>query len=89
MTFRTALFTKAKDWEQCKYSSARCSIAIQWSVCKHAQSCRTLRPHGLYPTRVLCAWDSPGKNTGVVCYALLQGIFLTPGLNLHLLRLLH
>ena len=22
-------------------------------------------------------WDSPGKNTGVACYALLQGIFLT------------
>ena len=32
---------------------------------------------------------SPGKNTGVGCYALLQGIFLTQGSNLHLLRLLH
>ena len=30
--------------------------------------------------------DSPGKNTGVGCYALLQGIFLTQGLNLHLLH---
>ena len=26
-------------------------------------------------------WDSPGKNTGAVCHALLQGIFLTQGLN--------
>ena len=25
--------------------------------------------------------DSPGKNTGVGCHALLQGIFLTQGLN--------
>ena len=25
--------------------------------------------------------DSPGKNTGVVCHALLQGIFPTEGLN--------
>ena len=25
----------------------------------------------------LCPWDSPGKNTGVGCQALLQGIFLT------------
>ena len=32
---------------------------------------------------------SPGKNTGVVCHALLQGIFPTQGLNLHLLYLLH
>ena len=28
-------------------------------------------------TRFLCPWDSPGKNTGVGCHALLQGIFLT------------
>ena len=33
--------------------------------------------------------DSPGKNTGVGCHALLQGIFPTQGLKLHLLRLLH
>ena len=30
--------------------------------------------------------DSPGKNTGVSCHALLQGIFMTQGLNLHLLH---
>ena len=24
-----------------------------------------MRPHGLYPTRLLCSWDFPGKNTGV------------------------
>ena len=28
-------------------------------------------------SRLLCPWDSPGKNTGVGCHALLQGIFLT------------
>ena len=33
--------------------------------------------------------DSPGKNTGVGCHALLQRIFLTQGSNLHLLCLLH
>ena len=32
---------------------------------------------------------SPGKNTGVDCHALLQGIFPTRGLNLRLLCLLH
>ena len=39
--------------------------------------------------RPLCPRESPGKNTGVGCHALLQGIFPTQGLNLHLLCLLH
>ena len=43
-------------------------------------------PHGLYPTRLLCPWDSPGENTGAGCHFLLQGIFLTQGSNLHLLH---
>ena len=33
--------------------------------------------------------DSPDKNTGAGCHALLQKIFPTPGLNLCLLHLLH
>ena len=37
------------------------------------------RPQGLQPTRLLRPWDSPGKNTGVCCPALLQGIFPTQG----------
>ena len=39
--------------------------------------------------RLLCPWDFPGKNTGVGCHALLQGIFLTQGLNPHLLCILN
>ena len=34
-------------------------------------------PYGLQPARLLCPWDSPGKNTGVGCHAFLQGIFPT------------
>ena len=41
----------------------------------------SFRPHGLQPTRLLCPWDSPGKNTGVGCHALLHGLFPTQGLN--------
>ena len=41
------------------------------------------------PGSFLCPWDSPRKNTGVGCHALLQGIFLTQGSNLSLLPLLH
>ena len=40
---------------------------------KSLQSCPTLHdPHGLQSTRLLCPWDSPGKNTGVGCRFLLQ-----------------
>ena len=49
----------------------------------------SLQPHGLQPTGLLCPWNSPGKNTGGGCHFLLQGIFLTQGLNPHLLSLLH
>ena len=34
------------------------------------------------PSRRLCPWDFPSKNTGVDCHFLLQGTFLMPGLNL-------
>ena len=44
---------------------------------------------GLKGTRLLCPWDSPGKNTRVGCHFLLQGIFLIQVSNLHLLCLLH
>ena len=36
---------------------------------------------GLWPTRLICPLDFPGKGTAVGCYCLLQGIFLTQGLN--------
>ena len=44
---------------------------------------------GLQPTRLLCPLNFPGKNTGVGCHFLLQGIFLTQGSNLLLMCLLH
>ena len=37
--------------------------------------------HELEPARLLCPWNSPGKNTEVSCHFLLQGIFLTQGSN--------
>ena len=33
----------------------------------------SLWPHAQWPTRLLCPWDSPVKNTGVGCHFLLQG----------------
>ena len=32
----------------------------------------SVRPHRRQPTRLLCPWDSPGKNTGVGCHFLVQ-----------------
>ena len=40
----------------------------------------------LHGARLLCPWDSPGKNTSVGCYALLQGIFPTQELSRGLLH---
>ena len=51
--------------------------------------CDSLRSHGLQPTRLLYLWDFPGKNTGVGCHFVLQGIFLTPELSPHRLHLYH
>ena len=41
------------------------------------------------PSRLLCPWNSPGKNTGVGYHFLLQRIFPTQRSNLRLLCLLH
>ena len=37
----------------------------------------SVRPHRGKPTRILCPWDSPGKNTGVGCHFLLQKHFVS------------
>ena len=50
-------------------------------VCYITQSCLTLcDPMDCS----ICPWNSPGKNTGVGCHFLLQGIFPTWGSNLGL-----
>ena len=52
---------------------------------KFTKSCLTLAT----PWTIACQvtlWDSLGKNTGVGCHFLLQGIFLDQGSNLHLLH---
>ena len=46
---------------------------------KSFQSCLTLQPYKLQPTRLHCPGDSPGKNTGGSCHFLLQGTF--PGIE--------
>ena len=48
---------------------------------KSLQSCPdSLQPCGLY-ARLLCPWDSSGKNTEVGCHALLEGNLPDPGIQ--------
>ena len=46
----------------CVFVCASCSVTSN-----------SFRPHGLQHARTLCPWDSPGKNTGMGCCALLHG----------------
>ena len=54
-------------------------VCVSYSVMSDS-----LLPHGLWPARLLCPWNVPGKNIGVDCHFLLQGIFPTQRLNLGL-----
>ena len=67
-----------KSFQKLNNALQACSVASGMS--------NSLWPPGLWPTRLLCPWDSPGKNTGVGCHALLQGIFSAQGANLHVLH---
>ena len=55
------------------------SISVSHSVVSDS-----LWSNGLHPARPLSPWNSLGKNTGVGCHSLLQGIFPTQGSNLGL-----
>ena len=59
------------SWQAHKRSLISLIIAAAVAA-KSLQSCPTLRPHRRQPTRLLCPWDSPGKNTRVGCHFLLQ-----------------
>ena len=68
------------------------SCVTQESVCLVAPSCPTpwtVTPWTVWPTRLLCPWDLPDKNTGLGYRFLLQGIFPTQGLIPSLLCPLH
>ena len=74
----------SKEQQTCTDSLSFFSISsarIMGSIAKVSKCClvmsNSLGPHGLFPTRLLCPWNSPDKNTGVGCHSLLQEIFPT------------
>ena len=68
-------------------SLSKCPGAVHWRGGSLSVVFHSLRPQGC--TRFLCPWDFPGKNTGVGCHFLLQGVFPSPGTNLSLLHYRH
>ena len=57
-------------------------------VLSHSVTPNSLCPYGLCspPGSSLCPWDFPGKNAGMGCHFLLQGMFPTQGSNIRLLH---
>ena len=55
-----------KEGHACKFTSV--AFASLW-------------PYGLQPARLLCPWDSPSRNTGVGCHAILPGDLPDPGIE--------
>ena len=76
-----------------KYSSQYCCCCCCCCCCCITSVVSdSVRPHRRQPTRLLCPWDIPGKNTGMVCHFLLQCILscfshvwlcITPGTAAH------
>ena len=69
------------------WNSVHWSFFMHFSIyVSHLVMSNSSQPHGLQPTRLLCPWNSPGKNTGVDSHSLLQGMFPTQQLNPGLLH---
>ena len=63
-------FSKQKHWSGLPFPSPMHeSEKWKWS-CSVVSDPQ--QPHGLQPTRLLCPWGFPGRNTGVGCHCLLQ-----------------
>ena len=66
------LAVPSRQGHWCPQAQERWHFLVVVVVVVVTQSCLTLRdPRGLQPARLLCPWNSPGKNTGVGCHALL------------------
>ena len=72
------------------FNISKSVIVIYHAVlCLVAQLCLTLWTPWTVAAILLCPWNSAGKNTGMGCYFLLQGIFPNQELNLGLLYCRH
>ena len=71
-----------RDWTWISYIADRFFTVLATMLYLFTQPCPTIcHPMDSSPTGSSVHGDSPGKNTGVGCHALLQGIFPTQGSN--------
>ena len=75
-------------WEELEFNNFWPILKGSGSICVLSRSVVSKFLWPPWPTRLLGPWDFPGKNTGVGCHFLLQGIFLTQGWNTSLFPLL-
>ena len=91
--FRVASLNKIADtkssidrWDLAASSSCSLCLTPPWPLppsspvhmCCCFSRVQLFATHGLQPTRLLCPWDSPGKNTGVGCHVLLHKTLRIP-----------
>ena len=78
-SFSSAAFSPLSAFMKLKWF--RALLWLKSESVSHSVVSDSLQTLGLQPSRLLCPWDFPGKNTEVGSHSLLQGIFLTQGLN--------
>ena len=54
-----------------KFSKVHVNLQV-CCVSEHSVVFHSLQPLGLWPARLLCPWNYPGRNIGVGCHFLLQ-----------------
>ena len=75
-------FLHELNWREIDKIIAAGNIIISYvSELKSLSRVRLFATLGLWPPRLLCPWDSPGRDAGMGCHALLQGIVPTQGSN--------
>ena len=67
-------------WKPCIFSLfiffSTLYLVVVVVVVQSLSRVQLLQPYALQPARLLCPWNSPGKNTGVGCHLLLQILYL-------------
>ena len=79
---------RKRGWQRMRWAASPTQWAHAVPVFSLFSHARLFAPYALQLARLLCPWDSPGKNTRVGCHALLQGILPTQGLNSQLQHVL-
>ena len=85
LNLKIFLFLFNKKCESSKNRRVKMLQILSSSVSRSGVS-DSLQRHGLQSSKHLYPWDFPGKNTGVGCHFILQGIFLTQESNPGLLQ---